>query len=84
MGKPEDMTRNAPTKNDKGEYVGGTTTEWTGIEGVKGTCCYSTTCTHQDSRCLVGHTAQGKVCSDNEASEWTEDLITRNCSLKVN
>ena len=84
QGKPEDMTRDAPTRNDKGEYVGGAAIEWTGVKGIKGTHCYSTTCTHQHSRCLVGPTTQGKVFADNEASEWTEDLTTRNHSVKVN
>ena len=37
LGKPEDMTRNPPTKNDKGEYVGGAAIERTGVKGVKGT-----------------------------------------------
>ena len=83
LGKPEDMTRNAPTRNEKGEYVGGAAIERTGVKGVKGTRCYSTMCMHQHSRCLVGPTAQGKVFSDNEASEWTEDLTTRNRSVKV-
>jgi len=50
LGKSEDMTRNPPAKNDKG----------------KGTFCYSTTCTHQHSRGLVGPTAQGKLYNNEE------------------
>lgn len=77
------MTRNAPTKNDKGEYVGGAAIERTGVKGVKGTRCYSTTCTHQHSRGLVGPTAQGKIYTDEEESEWSDDLIGRKRSVKV-
>ena len=83
LGKPEDMTRNPPTKNDKGEYVGGAAIERTGVKGVKGTRCYSTTCTHQYSRGLVGPTAQGKIYTDEDESEWSDDLIARKRSVKV-
>jgi hypothetical protein len=77
------MTRNPPTKNDKGKYVGGAAIERTGVKGVKGARCYSTTCTHQHSRGLVGPTAQGKLYTDEEESEWTEDLTARKRSVKV-
>lgn len=43
------------------ELVGGTALERTGIQGIKGTRCYTNTLSHQHPRDVIGITVSAKI-----------------------
>jgi hypothetical protein len=60
LGDATFMTPGPPILvNDK--LVGGTALERTGIQGIKGTRCYTNTLSHQHPRDLIGITASAKI-----------------------
>jgi hypothetical protein len=60
LGDANLMTPGPPViVNDK--LVGGTALERTGIQGIKGTRCYTNTLSHQHPRDVIGITASAKI-----------------------
>lgn len=60
LGDENLMTPGPPVLvNDK--LVGGTALERTGIQGIKGSRCYTNTLSHQHPRDVIGITASAKI-----------------------
>ena len=86
FGNPEEMTDEPPEKDSNGELKGGTKFERSGIKGIKGARCYSTTLTHQHSRALVGVTASAKTYENTAtpAQKVTHRMVKVGCKPQAN